>query len=507
MREPYKKILFMVRNYIGLFLLGLCGLGLLIGGYFIDYKNLFLYLQAQDNPTIEYDGENFNPEKLVVFKGTKVTFRNLSEKNFWPASNIHPINALYMEFNAGTRISPGESWSFVFKKVGEWDYHDHLKSSIEGEVIVIDKHLFKKNNGCLKISELSYGERQVCWYFEMKEIIDKMGINKAFDHLTYLYSTEPTFASGCHDVTHLIGEAAYKSFAQDKKFKLEGDTYYCGYGYYHGFIEAMLFSTKDYAQAQELCEDANDSLQSIIRNPNATHSCYHGMGHVMFDLHDPNLWGDEERMIEPALDICEQITEGLGDEKKKQCATGIFNALGIAYSNNQYDLKMNSSDPVWVCRNQPDLYKGPCFMEVSISWIIKNKGKGLDSEFGKAAAFVNSIGDSVGEIASVFALSSEYTRIHRSEFSEEDMIEKCNLFVGENNDSCIFGVVLGLIHSGLPGEEFKDTISFCENGLMSGSQRKACFGYFLPRLGTLYSDKKAKEICALINKEYRHLCE
>ncbi len=473
----------------------------------MDYKHLLLYLRVQSEPIIEYDGEKFNPGRVVIFKGTEVTFKNLSAQNFWPATNIHPLNLLYSEFNASSQIGPGDSWSFVFEKVGEWDYHDHLNPSMGGEIIVIDRDPIKKNDACSKISELSYGDRQVCWYFEMKKIIENDGVNEAFDHLTYLFSTEPTFASGCHDVTHIIGIVAYEKFVKGEQLKYEGDTSYCGYGYYHGFIQAMLFSTGDYEQAKEFCEGADDSLKSVVKNSNATYACYHGMGHSMFDSHSPNLWGDEEKMLEPAFAICEQITEGVEEGKRRMCATGIFNALGLAYTGNQYGLEMNASDPTWICRKQPELYKGPCFIEVGIAWVMKQEGA-LDYDFDKAAAFVNSIDDPIGEEVSAFTLGSEYIRVHRSEFSDgSDMIENCNLFTGKNNDSCISGAVLGLINWGLRGEEFKDALSFCKNDLMSERQRGACFDYFLPRLRTLYLEEKADEVCALADQEYRHLCE
>ena len=126
MKILYKYHLHLKRNYVILLSLGILWLAILIGGLFIDYDNLFLYLKAQDSLTIEYDGEKFNPEKVVVFKGAEVTFKNLSEREFWPASNIHPINGLYPEFNSNFSIVPDDSWSFVFERVGEWDYIEYV---------------------------------------------------------------------------------------------------------------------------------------------------------------------------------------------------------------------------------------------------------------------------------------------------------------------------------------------------------------------------------------------
>lgn len=82
-----------------------------------------------------YDG-NFDPETLSVKKCTKVTFKNESTESRWPASNIHPTHGIYPEFDPQRTIEPGKEWSFVFDKVGNWKYHDHLYPTIRGVISV-----------------------------------------------------------------------------------------------------------------------------------------------------------------------------------------------------------------------------------------------------------------------------------------------------------------------------------------------------------------------------------
>ncbi|MER3407043.1 MAG: hypothetical protein C4278_01280 [Patescibacteria group bacterium] len=92
----------------------------------------------------------FNPKELTINKGAKVTFVNQSSSASWPASDVHPTHRLYPGsgiekcgtsqqnkiFDACRGLKPGESWSFVFKEVGEWSYHDHLNPSKTGKIIV-----------------------------------------------------------------------------------------------------------------------------------------------------------------------------------------------------------------------------------------------------------------------------------------------------------------------------------------------------------------------------------
>jgi plastocyanin len=192
-----------------LFILTALGLGVFAYLRQFDLTQTWLNLEVSKNPIISFSKAGFSPKKIVIRVGTVVTFLNESEEDFWPASNIHPLNALYSEFDPKRPLSKGNKWLFKFEKVGEWGYHDHLHPNFSGTVIVIGKRIFnKKNTSCKDPSSLTYNQRQVCWYFEMKDILKKKGLDSAFARLSELFEKEPAFASGCHDVTHLIGDAA-----------------------------------------------------------------------------------------------------------------------------------------------------------------------------------------------------------------------------------------------------------------------------------------------------------
>lgn len=93
--------------------------------------------------------EGFEPKSVAVKRGTKVIFKNVDKSPRWPASDVHPTHKRYpgshLEkcgtseekniFDACGR-KPREDYSFVFNEVGRWTYHDHLKPSLIGEIIV-----------------------------------------------------------------------------------------------------------------------------------------------------------------------------------------------------------------------------------------------------------------------------------------------------------------------------------------------------------------------------------
>lgn len=80
----------------------------------------------------------FEPQTLIIQKGTKVIFKNEDTQDHWPASAIHPTHGIYPEFDPRRNVKLGDEWSFVFDKVGNWKYHDHLNPSTTGEIKVVE---------------------------------------------------------------------------------------------------------------------------------------------------------------------------------------------------------------------------------------------------------------------------------------------------------------------------------------------------------------------------------
>ena len=106
--------------------------------------------QNQQNQTgiqtkeIVFTDLGFSPPVLTIKAGTTVVFKNNSSKDFWPASAKHPTHDVYPVkggcinsiFDACKAISPGGSWEFKFDVLGSWNYHDHLKPTFFGKVVV-----------------------------------------------------------------------------------------------------------------------------------------------------------------------------------------------------------------------------------------------------------------------------------------------------------------------------------------------------------------------------------
>jgi len=79
---------------------------------------------------------SFVPETLTISQGDRVTWTNEGSRSVWPASNNHPTHKLYLGFDSLKGLKLGGSYSFTFNEVGTWKYHNHLRSSVRGTVIV-----------------------------------------------------------------------------------------------------------------------------------------------------------------------------------------------------------------------------------------------------------------------------------------------------------------------------------------------------------------------------------
>ena len=99
---------------------------------------------------IEYTNNGFSLSLLTIKIGDTVTFINKANENIWPASTIHPTHKTYpgsninkcgtdeekIIFDACGRVALGESYSFTFQSEGRWGYHNHLRPSKSGTIIV-----------------------------------------------------------------------------------------------------------------------------------------------------------------------------------------------------------------------------------------------------------------------------------------------------------------------------------------------------------------------------------
>lgn len=111
---------------------------ILVSLFFLTNKNAGEKL-CPLNPTLitmKMSDSAYAPQSITVKRCTKVTFKNDSTSDRWPASDLHPTHGIYPEFDPQIEVPVGKSWSYVFSKIGNWRYHDHLNPIIRGKITV-----------------------------------------------------------------------------------------------------------------------------------------------------------------------------------------------------------------------------------------------------------------------------------------------------------------------------------------------------------------------------------
>ncbi|MEL6802872.1 MAG: hypothetical protein AAFO91_03705, partial [Bacteroidota bacterium] len=343
--------------------------GLIVGGLVGVVSVAF----SSDHVVYIYN-DRFEPQVIDISAGETVVFVNVASRPVWPASDEHPSHSQYPDFDPKAEIGLGESWQFTFTESGIWDFHDHVRSSIRGQIIVRDS-TGSAAAGCFVAR--SGTERAGCWKADFTKLITEEGMDVAFDEFTHQYDTDPVFASICHDILHYFGRAAYEHYQTDAETTVRPETTACGYGYYHGFIELSLEQSGGTGLeiAKAYCEDLNHNLgfATKIIARNAANACKHGIGHAVFDTIDGSLWGDMQAMTDHGIDMCRSVYTNEYDSFER-CATGIYNSLANALSSESYNLAFpDSIDPLMdLCATQDEAIEGYCLLDVVVGY-TKNK--------------------------------------------------------------------------------------------------------------------------------------
>jgi len=208
------------------------------------------------------------------------------------------------------------------------------------------------------------GSKIQCWDEVLKRVLEREGLSAAFGILVDLYSTgEPHFITNCHDFTHILGEEAYYKFINGEEFDVVPETSFCSFGFYHGFMELLADIHGDVSMARDFCVRVDEQL--FDKAPDATYSCYHGIGHGWANRHEDSGWGDELSISKPSLELCDRVA--IDSQSLFRCATGVFDSISYDYYNGLYGLVMNPEDPLWLCRVQEERFR-KAFIYSTVGW-------------------------------------------------------------------------------------------------------------------------------------------
>jgi len=340
-------------------------------------------------------------------------------------------------------------------------------------------------------------EKVKCWDDSIQEILSKYGLNMAYRLYAKLYTEEPVFAENCHGYTHRIGEEAYKQFSKNQDFPVTQQVAYCSYGFFHGFIEAMMQKERNLNRAGEFCKYIDQKLSDQTDTLGA---CYHGIGHGVTDASDPRAWGDVFAIINPGLKLCEQV--GNNEYDVKLCGTGVFNALASIYTDPKYKLNLNPNDPFWICRHQTKSYfKHACYEDFKtlIMSIEKN-------DFLKAARHIEQVIEDEYAKGAMDNLATYYIYFILKDSDYTNTIDKCHKLQSRLQVACIRGLGAGFMTAGIPDKEYVRALELCSSPLITEEERNGCHDRVVRLIQLRYNAEKYKSICQTVDSRYQKYC-
>lgn len=122
-----------MKKYLFLFIISIISVTFFITGA-ISLKNSHTTQGKIYNVTLSKKG--FTPQQLHIKQYDTVVFKTNLKENFWPASDLHPTHGIYPEFDPLEPVANNAPWSFIFKKVGKWNFHNHLDPWARGTIYV-----------------------------------------------------------------------------------------------------------------------------------------------------------------------------------------------------------------------------------------------------------------------------------------------------------------------------------------------------------------------------------
>mgnify|MGYP001568350922 CR=1 FL=1 len=86
--------------------------------------------------TISFANALASPIIVNIKVGDTVKFINNDSVSHWPASGPHPTHTICPGFDSLRGLNVGESYSLTFREAKTCPWHDHLKPSINGQIVV-----------------------------------------------------------------------------------------------------------------------------------------------------------------------------------------------------------------------------------------------------------------------------------------------------------------------------------------------------------------------------------
>lgn len=214
---------------------------------------------------------------------------------------------------------------------------------------------------CAKSQTITFS----CYKKQLMDITKDQGPEKAFALVKQQYAAVVYVKSQCHQLTHVVGRAAYAKYGDLANTFAHGDQF-CWSGYYHGVMEQLA----DEQGTQKFLDNLNNICAPIEAKGRYTfnhYNCVHGLGHGVMEALAGNLFG--------SLAACDKLTDTYNSSS---CYGGVFmqNILSVQSPDETIDhtsAYLMPNQPMYPCTAISARYKQQCYlMQTSYALQVEN---------------------------------------------------------------------------------------------------------------------------------------
>ncbi|MBI3420895.1 MAG: hypothetical protein HY006_02425 [Candidatus Sungbacteria bacterium] len=339
-----------------------------------------------------------------------------------------------------------------------------------------------------------------CFNEELRSVVRSKGIEAAFGLLATRYVSDKDPAA-CHWSAHQIGDEVYRQESGGAPFAFARSSYYCGYGFYHGYLEALLRTNPDPQIQKTKILAFCDSVEKTFRGESKD-NCFHGIGSGFTENPPPqHVYGNIATLTAPGLKACDVLFGGTGREWEV-CTTGVFAVPANFMSQNKYDFVFDPADPFVFCAKLPPNYHRACYGEFSAKMERITQG-----DLSKVASFLPRIKEPeyqrlVVRVAAAVMLQ----RVARQASPEKRLMECRSIFEGDLQYACLDGVVWGFLYHGPLNHEHEQALNFCAEPALASEDREFCYTRLFARINNMFPPEKARAACSAAPAELRERC-
>jgi hypothetical protein len=268
----------------------------------------------------------------------------------------------------------------------------------------------------------------LCYLQRYRDLVRTYGVEAAFAQLQIEVTTKEFARSNCHLMTHFIGRAAVDLYGDDTATVFSHGDNYCGSGYYHGAMEAIVEKIgpdKILHEANTLCANLDGDQGHSFDHYN----CAHGLGHGFMDIKEDQLFD--------SLKTCDTLADNW---ERHRCYGGVFMENVVANTNPGHASKYLKADqPLYPCDVVRTKYKNECYQRQT-SYALQIQGNDFSRVFDLCAKVENRFQPScyqgLGWDASVQSLKQGISDAAINESTKmlcslsEDYIAQFNCIVG-----------------------------------------------------------------------------